>query len=94
MVLNLFPQKWINVIVKKEEIEKLCQEMDIILIKEQKYSIAAIKENDKFLFFWGHQAALDGTITKTCFSQWWFSAFVQNGVTYQTAEHWMMAKKS
>ena len=28
-------------------------------------------ERIKFLFFWGHQKAKDGSISKTCFSQWW-----------------------
>ncbi|RYU94642.1 NADAR family protein [Emticicia agri] len=49
---------------------------------------------NKYLFFWGHQPAKDGSITKTCFSQWWLSAFTVEGVTYATAEHWMMAKKA
>jgi ribA/ribD-fused uncharacterized protein len=47
-----------------------------------------------FLFFWGHQPAWDGTITKTCLSQWWVAPFVVDGVTYPTAEHWMMAGKA
>lgn len=47
-----------------------------------------------FLFFWGHQPSDDGSITKSCFSQWWVSPFIVNGETYQTAEHWMMAAKA
>jgi len=47
-----------------------------------------------FLFFWGHQPARDGSITKTCFSQWWVAPFVVEGVTYRTAEHWMMTGKA
>ncbi|QYS87464.1 NADAR family protein [Flavobacterium oreochromis] len=55
-----------------------------------------IKENKsyKYLFFWGHQPSKDGSITKTCFSQWWESLFEVNGITYKTAEHWMMAEKA
>lgn len=56
------------------------------------------KYNEKpsmpFIFFWGHQPTKDGTITKSCFSQWWIAPFVVNGITYATAEHWMMAKKA
>jgi ribA/ribD-fused uncharacterized protein len=51
-------------------------------------------EKQKYLFFWGHQPPKDGSITKTCFSQWWQSPFEVNGVKYVTAEHWMMAKKA
>ncbi len=47
-----------------------------------------------YLFFWGHKPAKDNSITKSCFSQWWPSAFIVNGIEYKTAEHWMMAKKA
>jgi predicted NAD-dependent protein-ADP-ribosyltransferase YbiA (DUF1768 family) len=58
-----------------------------------KYNIQNINLENKFLFFWGHQPSKDGAITKTCFSQWWQSAFTFDGIVYKTAEHWMMAKK-
>jgi ribA/ribD-fused uncharacterized protein len=47
-----------------------------------------------FLFFWGHQPSKDGSITKSCFSQWWVAPFEVEGITYKTAEHWMMAGKA
>ncbi|KAF2512028.1 NADAR family protein [Flavobacterium zhairuonense] len=59
-----------------------------------KYNIDKIASESKFLFFWGHQPSKDGTITKTCFSQWWLSSFKVENVIYKTAEHWMMAKKA
>jgi len=59
-----------------------------------KYNIENIAPESKFLFFWGHQPSKDGTITKTCFSQWWLSSFEVDNITYKTAEHWMMAKKA
>jgi len=63
-----------------------------------KYSLEALlsagTNNLKFLFFWGHQPSNDGTITKTCLSQWWESSFVHEGIIYKTAEHWMMVKKA
>jgi ribA/ribD-fused uncharacterized protein len=46
------------------------------------------------LFFWGHQPAKDGRITASCFSQWWPAPFMVGGVSYATAEHWMMAGKA
>lgn len=52
------------------------------------------KEKIKFLFFWGHRAAADGSVTQSCFSQWWPAAFKVNDLTYRTAEHWMMAGKA
>ena len=62
-----------------------------------KYTIEKIlkeKAKDKYLLFWGHQPSKDGTITKTCFSQWWKSSFTVDGIEYKTAEHWMMKKKA
>lgn len=47
----------------------------------------------KYLFFWGHQKPKSG-VSQSCFSQWYGSSFEKNGVTYLTAEHFMMAKKA
>lgn len=60
------------------------------------YSIQWITEQKAvdYLFFWGHQASRDGSIIKTCLSQWWPAAFTENGFTYKTAEHYMMAQKA
>lgn len=51
-------------------------------------------ENREFLFFWGHQPSKDGSIIKTCMSQWWPADFEEGGITYKTAEHYMMAGKA
>jgi len=65
-----------------------------------KYSIEslvqAIEKGDKvkYLMFWGHQKSKDGTVSASCFSQWWPCAFVVDNITYHTAEHWMMAQKA
>jgi len=59
-----------------------------------KYNIDNIAPESKFLLFWGHQPNKDGSISKTCFSQWWLSSFEVDKVIYKTAEHWMMAKKA
>lgn len=48
----------------------------------------------KYLLFWGHQPSKDGTITKSCLSQWWETSFVVAGIAYRSAEHWMMAEKA
>lgn len=49
----------------------------------------------KWAFFWGHTPSQDGSVTKSCFSQWWGGhPFEVEGVRYATAEHFMMAEKA
>lgn len=52
------------------------------------------KSRLKFLLFWGHQVSKDGSVTASCFSQWWPARFTVAGRSYPTAEHWMMAEKA
>lgn len=33
-------------------------------------------------------------LTSSCLSQWYGSSFKKDGITYPTAEHWMMAEKA
>lgn len=42
----------------------------------------------KFIGFWGHYG------TRGCYSQWSPHSFVEDGITYKTAEHYMMAQKA
>jgi ribA/ribD-fused uncharacterized protein len=55
-----------------------------------------LTENKKmeYLFFWGHQPSKDGSIIKTCMSQWWPINFSEDNIVYRTAEHYMMAGKA
>lgn len=55
---------------------------------------AAGGERFKYVWFWGHRAPRGGGVGPGCFSQWWPSEFVVDGVRYATAEHWMMAGKA
>jgi ribA/ribD-fused uncharacterized protein len=48
----------------------------------------------RYLFFWGHKPLPNGEIGKSCFSQWWPARFSVDGVSYPTAEHFMMAEKA
>lgn len=49
----------------------------------------------KYLFFWGHQPARDGSVTASCLSQWWEGApFTVDGSVFATAEHYMMWSKA
>ncbi len=47
-----------------------------------------------YLFFWGHRQAQNGAIGKSCFSQWYPAPFAIDGVSYSSAEHYMMAAKA
>ncbi|MFE3518107.1 NADAR family protein [Streptomyces sp. NPDC059166] len=51
-------------------------------------------ERVKYLPFWGHRPRPDGSLGKSCLSQWWPSPFTVDAVTYASAEHWMMAGKA
>jgi len=55
---------------------------------------AATGRRVKYLHFWGHRPQRDGSAGPGCLSQWWPSPFTVDGVTYATAEHWMMAGKA
>lgn len=46
----------------------------------------------KYLYFWSHEPT--DAIGPQCLSQWYPAPFVIEGVTYPTAEHWMMAAKA
>ena len=50
-------------------------------------------ETLKFLYFWGHRGRQDA-VTQACFSQWFPAPFAADGLTYPTAEHFMMAEKA
>ena len=52
------------------------------------------KESLDYIFFWGHRPSKDGSITKSCFSQWWECTFEIDGVTYSSAEQYMMSEKA
>ena len=48
----------------------------------------------RYLLFWGHQPPAAGGVGKGCLSQWWPAAFTVDGVSYPSAEHYMMAAKA
>ena len=49
----------------------------------------------RWCHFWGHTPTRDGSLSKSCFSQWWDGhPFTVEGITCATAEHWMMAEKA
>lgn len=58
--------------------------------------IAAVNQGEpvKYLFFWGHTPAADGSIGPSCLSQWYECRFTVDGVEYSCAEQYMMAEKA
>ncbi|MEV0973559.1 NADAR family protein [Microtetraspora glauca] len=48
----------------------------------------------RYLYFWGHQPARDGGVGPGCLSQWWPVVFTEDGHTFASAEHYMMAHKA
>lgn len=46
-----------------------------------------------FVFFWGGLKSY-GPIGRSCLSQWYPCRFTEDGVTYTTAEQYMMARKA
>lgn len=62
-------------------------------------ALAALVERERagdvppLLHFWGHSARA-GAVTQACLSQWFVAPFEVEGVTYPSAEHFMMAAKA
>ena len=48
----------------------------------------------EFLFFWGHTPTPGQRVGRWVLSQWWMSDFAVDGITYRSAEHFMMAGKA
>ncbi len=61
---------------------------------EELCSACAGGQSFEYLFFWGHRPNADGSVSKSCFSQWWPAKFEVDGQQYASAEHYMMAEKA
>ena len=48
----------------------------------------------EFCLFWGHHPSKDGSITKSCLSQWWMEDFYTMVDSYLYMEQYMMAGKA
>ncbi|WP_069885782.1 NADAR family protein [Streptomyces luteocolor] len=68
--------------------------IDSVRSVEELVGAARAGERITYLYFWGHTPRRDGTPGPSCLSQWWPSPFTVDGVSYATAEHWMMAGKA
>lgn len=67
---------------------------ELPLTREELISRSNAGESFEYFFFWGHTPPKDGGTSKSCLSQWFPAPFNVDGVTYTTAEHWMMAEKA
>lgn len=61
-------------------------------VTELTQAVAAGRQVE-FVFFWGHHQSGEG-VGKSCLSQWWPSPFEVGGITFATAEHYMMWGKA
>lgn len=50
--------------------------------------------DNEYIYFWGNTPKDKTKVDKSCFSQWYDSPFKVAGITYKTAEHYMMAQKA
>ncbi|MFD5099928.1 NADAR family protein [Streptomyces albidochromogenes] len=48
----------------------------------------------RYLYFWGHRPTPGAAAGPGCLSQWWPVEFTEDGHTYRSAEHYMMAHKA
>ncbi|WP_432277454.1 NADAR family protein [Kitasatospora brasiliensis] len=62
--------------------------------REELAAVMADGVRPKWVMFWGHTERKGGGTRQECLSQWWPSEFTVDGVTYASAEHWMMAGKA
>jgi predicted NAD-dependent protein-ADP-ribosyltransferase YbiA (DUF1768 family) len=65
-----------------------------LFTKQQGIILESLDLKNEFLFFWGHRPNKDNLISKSCLSQWWPCNFEYDGITYTSAEQWMMAEKA
>ena len=48
----------------------------------------------EYLYFWGHTPKIAGSLDKSCLSNWFPACFQVDGITYYSAEQFMMAEKA
>ncbi|WP_188298639.1 NADAR family protein [Streptomyces sp. CBMA156] len=69
---------------------------DLAAVRSREELAAAMADGarPKWVMFWGHTERKGGGTRQECLSQWWPGEFTVDGVTYASAEHWMMAGKA
>lgn len=66
--------------------------MSIYRVWDKNYLIKLGENRPELLLFYGHRVTK--TVTETCLSQWYPCQFEVDGVTYTSAEQYMMAEKA
>ncbi len=61
--------------------------------KQELIQLLQMGKKFKYLYFWGHTSKNKMT-DKSCLSQWFPASFTVEGVTYSSAEQYMMAAKA
>jgi ribA/ribD-fused uncharacterized protein len=61
---------------------------------EELVEMVAAGRRVRYLCFWGHRPQPDGSVGAGCLSQWWPAFFSVDGVTFRSAEHFMMWRKA
>ncbi|MQY27756.1 NADAR family protein [Nocardia aurantia] len=56
--------------------------------------LLAAGEQVEYLLFWGHRPPREGSAGPHYLSQWWPAEFTVDGLTFRTAEHYMMWRKA
>ncbi len=97
------PKGWLDFYEEEENEEDFYGDDGYLYWNENgnmRYSIDSLQKDFceskkvKYLFFWGHQPSANGSITKTCLSQWWKSDFTIDIDDYCCMEQYMMAEKA
>lgn len=66
--------------------------MSVYRVWDKNYLIKLGETRPELLLFYGHRVTK--TVTETCLSQWYPCQFEVDGVTYTSAEQYMMAEKA
>lgn len=79
---------------KNTRFGKLMQPVDAVWTHHRLLAAENCGTRVKFVTFWGHTGPSSGGLGPHVFSQWYEHEFVVAGISYATAEHWMMAEKA
>ncbi|MBP2474212.1 ribA/ribD-fused uncharacterized protein [Crossiella equi] len=56
--------------------------------------LLALPSPPKLLLFWNHQPERNGAVGRGCLSQWWPVELDDDGLSFRSAEHYMMFHKA
>jgi ribA/ribD-fused uncharacterized protein len=68
--------------------------VDRVRSTEELVELLEARPAPELVMFWGHRPPVGGGIGSGCLSQWWPAHFAADGITYRSAEQYMMAQKA